>query len=190
MKAVVISSETIDLSGIKYPKIQLIVDSAIGRDVMPVFIPDIPVEWQMKVCVALRIERLGKNISEKFAMRYVDAVGLVGLLTPSETQAEGRELIASGAFSIMDSALTTGQWLSIEILDSEYLHFNIGESEYQYSIQELRIPQCINLITRLSTIKTGDIIVLQSTAVDVPSHINSRTECKIEGTTCLTLRIK
>ncbi|MGL5920438.1 MAG: fumarylacetoacetate hydrolase family protein, partial [Bacteroidales bacterium] len=49
-------------------------DSAILKDGKPFFIPDFSNQIEYETEIVIRIDRLGKNISEKFAPRYYNAV--------------------------------------------------------------------------------------------------------------------
>ena len=58
----------------KEPVIFLKPDSAMLKDGKPFFIPDFSNEIHYETELVVRISRLGKNISERFAHRYYDAV--------------------------------------------------------------------------------------------------------------------
>ena len=51
-------------------------DTALNRIGQPFFLPDINNPLTAFPALAVRISRLGKNIAEKFAHRYIDAVAL------------------------------------------------------------------------------------------------------------------
>lgn len=51
-------------------------DSAILRNNAPFFLPDFAKEFHHEVELVIRINRLGKNIEEKFAHRYYSEIGL------------------------------------------------------------------------------------------------------------------
>ena len=54
-------------------------DSALVLQGRPLFMPEEGEGWQAQICLAVKISRLGKNISEKFAPRYYDAVSYTHL---------------------------------------------------------------------------------------------------------------
>jgi 2-keto-4-pentenoate hydratase/2-oxohepta-3-ene-1,7-dioic acid hydratase in catechol pathway len=51
-------------------------DTALLRNNVPFFIPEFTNEITYAVNIVLRINRLGKNISEKFAHRYYEEIGI------------------------------------------------------------------------------------------------------------------
>lgn len=59
----------------KEPVIFMKPDSAILKDGKPFFIPDFSNEVHYETELVVRINRLGKNISPRFASRYYDACG-------------------------------------------------------------------------------------------------------------------
>lgn len=58
----------------KEPVIFMKPDSAILKDGKPFFIPDFSNEVHYETELVVRINRLGKNISPRFASRYYDAL--------------------------------------------------------------------------------------------------------------------
>lgn len=80
--------------------LRTIADSALGRPVVPWFIPDFGSPWTWRKAIALRVNRLGKGISPEFASRYVDAATLL--------------FLPDGAPDYMDGAAVCGAWVSLE----------------------------------------------------------------------------
>ena len=58
----------------KEPVIFMKPDSALLKDSKPFFIPDFSRQVDYETELVVRINRLGKNIAERFAHRYYDAV--------------------------------------------------------------------------------------------------------------------
>lgn len=92
--------------------ISLYADSAVGRDVQPLFIPEVEGPWSVTLMPAFRVGRLGKSVPEKFAARYIDGVSVVALMHP--TAIPPRAGAVPGWLSVMDSAVTTGHWLPFD----------------------------------------------------------------------------
>lgn len=137
------------MKAIVYPgsleSITVIADSAIGRDVQPLFLPD--GQWQGALAWACRIGRLGKSVAPKFAMRYVDALAPALLTTPVPP-------VPAWA-AIADSALIPGAWVP---LTPEYQpQAASGSLPAQPSVAE--ICRAVADITKYATVKTGDVIV-------------------------------
>ena len=75
----------------KEPVIFLKPDSALLKDGKPFFIPDFSNEIHYETELVVRISRLGKNISERFAHRYYDAVTVGIDFTARDLQRRFRE---------------------------------------------------------------------------------------------------
>ena len=66
-------------------------DSAILKDGKPFFIPDFSNEVHYETELVVRINRLGKNISPRFASRYYDALTVGIDFTARDLQRKFRE---------------------------------------------------------------------------------------------------
>lgn len=60
----------------KQPVLFMKPDSALLKNNKPFFLPDFSEEIHYETELIVKIDRLGKNISEKFASRYYSSVGL------------------------------------------------------------------------------------------------------------------
>lgn len=172
------------------PQIRLYADSAISRDVMPLFIPDIPGCWQAKICVAVRVHRLGKNILPKFVMRYVDAIGAVAVLLPSAPAIDGNVLESSGVMQILDGAITTGTWCEQNIGALNELIVDINGECRTFRASDLDIASTVSLISRYATLKTGDFIILESTASVFSLTRNDVINVTLGSSPALHIRVK
>lgn len=136
------------MKAIIYPgsleQITVIADSAIGRDVQPLFLPE--GEWDGRMAWAVRIGRLGKCVSPKFALRYVDGIAPALLTAPAPP-------VPAWA-AIADGALIPGAWVSLDE----------AGATLPGSPSRDEIAAAVSDITRYATIKTGDIIVLSPSA--------------------------
>ena len=158
---------------------RLYADSAIFRDVMPLFLPDVHAHWRGRVCLALRIGRLGKSVSETFAMRYVDAY------TALSVQYTDADIDTS----TMDQAVMAGRWLDIANLGRE-ISLRVDDAEAKYDLESLQIPEAIAHVSRYATIKTGDIIILADTDIDVPLEAPGLLTAVVDGSECLRMKIR
>ncbi|MBR9998495.1 MAG: fumarylacetoacetate hydrolase family protein [Cyclobacteriaceae bacterium] len=66
-------------------------DTAIVRNNQPFYIPDFSVDIHYEVELVLRIAKTGKNINERFAPRYYDAIGLGIDFTARDMQKKAKE---------------------------------------------------------------------------------------------------
>ena len=191
MKAICYNG-SIKIADITLPQIRLYADSAISRDVMPLFVPDIPACWQAKICVAVRVHRLGKNILPKFVMRYVDAIGAVAVLLPSASPPaiDGNVLEDSGVMQILDGAVTTGTWHEQNIGALNELIVDINGECRAFRASDLDIANTVSLISRYATLKTGDFIILESTASIVPLSRNDVINVTLASSAALHIKVK
>ncbi len=158
-----------------------IADSALQRDVMPLFVPD--GVWHGSVALAYRIGRLGKHIREKFAMRYIDAVQPVLLLRPGTVESPEP---AQPWLSILDGAITAGG--SVPFAD-EPVTMQMGELT-THRIDHQPAIEAIADVTSYGTIKTGDLIVPMCELVDVDLVPNTHVVVSLDGTRCLNVKVK
>ena len=150
-------------------------DSAMGRNKQPWFIPDFGNNWRGGLALALRVGRLGKNISAKFVERYVDAVTLVWHPMADD--------VAPSVLQSMDSAVVVGQW--VESLDCLMID---GETDVT-----LTLHAAMSLLADASkymTLKTGDIVAVELPAIPSLTLIQSHIEHTLDNNTVLSFNIK
>lgn len=187
VKAIRILEDTTTACGLTLPLLRLYADSAIGRDVMPLFIPDIPGGWHARICVAVRVCRLGKDISPKFAMRYVDAVSLVALLLPDTDEAAWER---SGALALLDSAVTTGRWQECDVEALSGIKVEAGSEHRTFPATSLDIASKVSAVSRMATLRIGDMIIIDSTGIDLPLRPDIRIDASIGTDNCLSMKVK
>lgn len=188
MKALRIFQDKVETAGGTWlPMMRLYADSAIGRDVMPLFIPDFPAGWMARVCLAVRINRLGKGISKRFAMRYADAISAVALLLPVSGE---QEWDTSGVLALLDSAVTTGRWIECSVSDITAVSLEAAGTVRKFTAAELDIATAISDVSRFATLRTGDMLIFDSTGIDLPLTPDTHIDAAIDGETCLSLKIK
>ena len=146
-------------------------DSAMLIPGKPFFIPDHLGRIDYEAELVVRICRLGRNISERFAHRYYDAVTVGIDFTARELQQQASRnglpwTIAKG----FDGSAAIGEWVPISeefrVKSEEFataISFRLdknGETVQRgntaYMIHS--IDQLISYISRFFTLKTGDLI--------------------------------
>jgi len=145
----------------------VIPDSALAFNRRPWFVPDEGRGWTLTPARAWRIGRLGKSIGREYARRYVDATTRVLLA--------GADGIEAERVAAMDGAAIIGDWipLSPDATADDSLAETIAE------------------ISRLTTFKTGDIIIPEiDPSLRIPAKIDTRLNETIDGTECLSIKIK
>lgn len=125
-------------------------DSALLNGRKPFFLPEWSGDVRYTPCTIVRISRLGKNISTKFAGRYYDALAygadFVAWDRLSEAIANGHSWAEATAF---DYSLATGEWQSVENATDE-LTGNLIVS----------IDEAIHRASQCMTIRQGDLIYI------------------------------
>ena len=172
-------------------------DSSLLKDRKPFFIPDELGTIEYEAEVVVRVCRLGKSISERFAPRYYDAV-TVGIdftardLLKKLSQ-QGLPWDMSKSF---DGAAVIGEWVPKDkFLDVQRLRFHLdvnGETKQEGCTSDMiyKVDEIISYISRFFTLKTGDLIYTGCPTSGFPVHINDRLEGYIEERKVLDLHCK
>lgn len=172
-------------------------DSAVLKDHKPFFIPDHMGRIDYETEIVVRISKLGKNISERFAHRYYDAVTVGIDFTARELQkklrAEGKPWDLCKGF---DGSAALGEWVSIEkFRDIQAIHFHLdinGNTVQEGCTSDMlyRVDQLIAYISQYFTLKTGDILYTGTPAGVGPVHIDDHLEGYIEDRKVLEFNCK
>ena len=192
-------------------------DSAILNQGKPFFIPDHLGRIDYETEVVVRICRLGKNIPQRFAHRYYDALTIGIDFTARDLQKKASE--AGQPWTIckgFDGSAAIGEWIPKEKLlkDPEAvceasglqaLHFHLDiqtaeDREHGHpgrTVQEgctsdmlYTIDEIIAYISQFFTLKTGDLLYTGTPAGVGPVHIGDRLEGWLEGRRVLAFNCK
>lgn len=200
-------------------QLQLIADSAIGRNNHPVFLPDFitadPGAWVVEVMPAVQIGRLGKFIRPKFAARHISAILLAGWVRPATADS------AAPITLLFDGALTRGEEMPLneifpadslpadsadscdEIsgnaplqIEAEYspIRYASGENTKRESAsiarEQIHAEDMVAFVSRFCTLKSGDIIIPASAGITFPVALDMRLRATLNGINALELRLK
>ena len=139
-------------------------DSALLVNKKPFFVPEKTLCLAAHPCVVMRISKLGKNISPRFAYRYIDAIA-AGLHLADEgmlalARKEGHSWTAAIA---ADGSLPVGAFLPLS--DDGYecnFRFFLEGEEKHIRLAELPIAEAVAAVSRVMTIRQGDMLFLTS----------------------------
>lgn len=185
MKAIIVKNTSASVGGDHLiPVTRICADSAVGRDTMPLFVPDLPLGWYARVCPAFRISRLGKHIAPRFALRYTDAVTAVCLLCARDSA-----YITSGLAAIIDSAVTTGHLVDWTP-DTPTLDIDVDGAAVHVDTAAISLADTISGISTATTIKSGDLVIFEDIGAELPLLPGSRITADIAGTRCLNLKVR
>lgn len=172
-------------------------DSSLLKDRKPFFIPDELGTIEYEAEIVVRVCRLGKSISERFASRYYDAVTVGIDFTARDLlrklSQQGLPWDMSKSF---DGAAALGEWISKDkFLDIQRLRFHLdvnGETKQEGCTSDMiyKVNEIISYISRFFTLKTGDLIYTGCPTSGFPVHINDRLEGYIEERKVLDLHCK
>ncbi|MFA6766898.1 MAG: fumarylacetoacetate hydrolase family protein [Parabacteroides sp.] len=147
------------------PTIFMKSDSSLLKDGKPFFIPDFSSEVHYETEIVIRIDRLGKNIAERFAHRYYNEVTVGIDFTARDLQkklrAKGLPWEISKAF---DNSAAIGTFISLEPFGgTEHLCFHLeinGETVQAGNTEDMlfSVDKIIAYASRFFTLKTGDLI--------------------------------
>lgn len=178
-------------------------DSALLKGRNPFFVPDFPGDITITAAIAVKINKLGKGIPERFATRYYSETAPAVIFRAEEY---GARLRASGypdsaAYSF-DKAVIVGEFHSRELPQDMEIEISIADDKgkeievRKFTIRETRqaISRGIAQLSRDNTLKTGDIILIDgngtsATAV-IDSHLTLRGFPLIEQEEILNINLK
>ncbi|MDD2960511.1 MAG: fumarylacetoacetate hydrolase family protein [Muribaculaceae bacterium] len=180
------------------PQVFLMADSTLLKDGKPFFYPDFTSSISYRSAFVIRICRLGKNISRKFAPRYYDAVtvGLTLKADDIEQDLKAKNQPTDLATSF-DGAAILGNFINIEELHSgiENMKYSISQNSeivnsFSYDSLALRFDEIIERISKYYTLKIGDIIYTGYNDFSGIISIDDKLEGSLDGTEILNLKIR
>lgn len=140
-------------------------ESALTRVNRPFFLPDFSSEVHYETEVIVKINRLGKCISEKFAHKYYDEIGLGVDFTARDLQ---RKCIADGEpweiAKAFDGSAVVGRFLpKSQFQDIQNLNFHLLLNDSKVQNANTRdmifpIDRLISYVSNFMTLKMGDIL--------------------------------
>lgn len=172
-------------------------DSALLKDGKPFFIPDFSEQVDYETELVVRINRLGKNIAERFAHRYYDAVTVGIDFTARDLQrkyrAEGKPWELCKGF---DNSAAIGDWIPVErFKDIQQLNFRLdidGKTVQRGYAGDMlfKIDQIIAYVSRFCTLKIGDLLFTGTPVGVGPVQVNNHLEGYLENEKVLDFYIR
>ena len=172
-------------------------DTALLRNGNPFFLPDFSEEIHYETELVIKINRLGKNIAEKFAHRYYDEVTVGIDFTARDLQRKQKQLGMPWEIAkSFDSSAPIGEFISKkEIADVNNIHFRLdinGTTVQRGNSGDLiySFDKIIAYISRFFTLKIGDLIFTGTPAGIGGIAINDHLQGYIEDKKVLDFKIK
>lgn len=183
---------------IKTPVVYTKPDSAILKDGKPFFLPDFSENIGCRAGIVLRICRLGKNISKRFAGRYYDAVTLGVDFQAMELVSEARENgLPYALYDGFDGSAVLGDFIAVGDLKS-----NMSGLDFCFYINGNRVSgenvgnmlfgfdDIIEYVSRFYTLKIGDLIYTGFPNQAVSVAIDDRLHGIIDGREVLNFYVR
>ncbi|MGE5393454.1 MAG: fumarylacetoacetate hydrolase family protein [Candidatus Saccharibacteria bacterium] len=173
-------------------------DTALLRNNDPFYIPDWSSNLHHEVELIVKINRIGKNIEQKFAHRYYEEIGLGIDFTARDLQdhlkEKGLPWEKSKAFD--HSAVISREFIPVDSLpDRNAIHFHLdinGKTVQQgdSSLMIFPIDAIISQVSKYFTLKIGDLIYTGTPAGVGPVKIGDRLEGLLEGQKMFDFMVK
>lgn len=173
-------------------------DTALLRGNAPFYYPDFSKDIHHEVELVLRICKEGKNIEEKFAGRYYDAIGIGIDFTARDLQQKAKEKglpwdIAKG---FNGSAPLSDKFISVsEFKNLKDINFSLqvdGKLKQQgnTSLMLFNFEYIIAYLSKFFTLRTGDLIFTGTPKGVGPVSIGNVLSAYIENEKLLEFEVK
>lgn len=179
------------------PVIFLMPETALIQKNQPFFYPDFSNDIHYEVELVLKINKLGKNIEEKFASRYYDEIGIGIDFTARDLQ---QQLKSKGLpwekAKCFDGAAPLGKFISKDQLPPvNNITFTLeknGELVQQGNSGMMinSFDAIIAHVSKFFTLKIGDLIFTGTPAGVGPVKIGDNLVAKIEGKELLKVPVR
>ena len=179
------------------PVVFLKPDSAILPKKQAFFIPDFSNDVHYEAEVVVKIDRIGKFISQKFAHKYYNKISVGIDFTARDLQAElkGKGLPWEKAKGFDGSAIL-GQWVDkSQFEDINNLNFSLTKNDTKVqegNTQQMlwKIDEIIAYVSQYFTLKIGDIIYTGTPAGVGKVNADDLLEGYLEDQKMFSLRVK
>ncbi|MCK9618349.1 MAG: fumarylacetoacetate hydrolase family protein [Lentimicrobiaceae bacterium] len=172
-------------------------DTALLRNNQPFFYPDFSSEIHYEVEVVIKICKLGKSVSEKFASNYYNQVGLGIDFTARDIQRNCKEKGMPWEISkAFDGSAAISPFLPLETIPNlNSMNFRLdinGKMVQTGNTSEMifRFDTIVSYISQFITLRTGDLIFTGTPAGVGPVFINDLLEAYLNDKKMLRFRIK
>ncbi len=179
------------------PVIFLKPDTSLLPKRQPFFYPDFSKDIHFETELVVRIDRLGKNIPQKFAHKYYSEVTLGIDFTARDIQQELKEKgLPWEKAKAFDGSAPIGKFIEKAKLPSiENVNFELkinGESRQEGNTSQMlfSIDELIAYVSKFFTLKIGDLIFTGTPQGVGPIQIGDHLEAYLEGEKLLDLKIR
>lgn len=173
-------------------------DTAVLRNNTPFYYPDFSKDVHHEVELVLRICREGKNIEEKFAHKYYDAIGIGIDFTARDLQQKAKEKglpwdIAkgfNGSAPISDKFIPVGEFKDLKNISFKLKVDGDFKQQGNTSLMLFSFDYIILYLSRFFTLKTGDLIFTGTPKGVGPVKVGNVLSAYIEDEKLLEFEVK
>ncbi len=172
-------------------------DTALLKDNAPFYYPDFTQDLHHEVEIVVKINKMGKNIDEKFAHKYYSEIGIGIDFTARDLQSKlkskGLPWELAKAF---DGSAPISEFIpKTEFADLQNLNFHLdvnGQTRQQgnTSLMLFKIDYIISFVSRFFTLKTGDLLFTGTPKGVSPVKVGDTLTAYIEGKKMLEFEVK
>jgi 2-keto-4-pentenoate hydratase/2-oxohepta-3-ene-1,7-dioic acid hydratase in catechol pathway len=172
-------------------------DTALSRYNKPFYYPDFSTEIHFEIELVLRVSKIGKNIQEKFANTYYDAIAVGIDFTARDLQNQlinkGMPWTLSKGF---DGSAPISEFIPLsEIKDIKNINFSLFvdgnlRQKGNSGLMIFSFDHIVTYISRFITIKKGDIIFTGTPKGVGPVKIGNKLEAFLEDKKMLEIEIR
>lgn len=173
-------------------------DTALLRDNAPFYYPDFSTDVHHEVELVLRICKEGKNIEEKFAHKYYDAIGIGIDFTARDLQQKAKTKglpwdIAkgfNGSAPISNKFIPVGEFKDLKNINFSLKVDDIIRQQGNTSLVLFNFDHIIMYLSRFFTLRTGDLIFTGTPKGVGPVKVGNVLSAYIENEKLLEFEIK
>ena len=168
-------------------------DSSVLRNNDNFYMPTFSSNMQCTVGYMLRVTRLAKCMTEKFASRCYDAVGVAVAFVAQDVVERNCSLgrPCDEAYCFDKSFVVSPELVLPDSVGEGLLDVKIDKSQYTTNLSSVKISldKALSKASELLTLKMGDIVYVAATEPFAP-QIGDRIEVSLNGTGMLDFEVK
>jgi acylpyruvate hydrolase len=173
-------------------------DTAVIRNNGPFYYPEFSKDIHHEVELVLRISKEGKNIQEKFASKYYDAIGIGIDFTARDLQQKAKEKglpwdIAkgfNGSAPVSDKFLLVSDFKDVKNINFSLSINGEGRQQGNTSLMLFDFDYIISYLSKFFTLRTGDLIFTGTPKGVGPVKVGDRLAAYIENEKLLEFDVK
>jgi acylpyruvate hydrolase len=173
-------------------------DSALIRNNGPFYYPDFSKDIHHEVELVLRISKEGKNIQEKFASKYYDAIGVGIDFTARDLQQKAKEKglpwdIAkgfNGSAPVSDKFIAVSDFKELGDINFSLKIDGVLKQQGNTSLMLFNFDYIVSYLSKFFTLRTGDFIFTGTPKGVGPVTVGNVLSAFIENEKLLEFEIK